>query len=106
MAEAGSDKWMIEIAGVDGTFTCPDGQSLLSAMINNGRSCIKVGCRNGGCGVCRVRIIQGDYQCQKMTRSRISEQDEAQGIVLACRVLPGSDLALEPMPLELRGGLA
>lgn len=99
MAEAGSDKWTIEIAGAEAAFACPVDQTLLTAMIAARQSGIKVGCRNGGCGACRVRVTKGSYQSQKMTRSRISEADEAQGIVLACRIMPESDIKLVPIPL-------
>ena len=87
-------------AGGEPPFACQPGQALLTAMIAARRTTIKVGCRNGGCGVCRVRIVAGRYASQKMTRSRISEEDEAQGIGLACRVLPESHLVFEPLPLH------
>lgn len=91
------------MAGSDQSFACREGQSLLTAMIDARRTGIKVGCRNGGCGVCRVKVTAGSYVSQKMTRSRISEEEEARGIVLACRIIPGSDLAFEPLPLKPAG---
>lgn len=106
MAKAGSDKWTIAIAGGEGEFGCTAGQSLLTAMIAARQSAIKVGCRSGGCGVCRVRVIEGRYQSQKMTRSRISEADEAAGIVLACRILPQSNLEVDPLPITTSGAMA
>jgi ferredoxin len=99
MAEDMPDTWMVEIDGGSHGFPCRSDQNLLAAMIGARQTRIKVGCRNGGCGVCRIHVTQGRYHCQKMTRSRISESDEAAGIVLACRVLPLSDIALVPLPL-------
>lgn len=93
------------MAGASAGFDCSENQSLLDAMIRAGRCGIKVGCRNGGCGICRVRITQGRYSTGKMTRSRISEGDEAEGVVLACRVFPSSDISLEPLPLHSKGCL-
>lgn len=95
--------WMIGISGHDGRFSCRQGTFLLSAMIDARHAQIKVGCRNGGCGICRVKVIEGDYSKQKMSRSRISENDEAEGIVLACRISPQSDMVVEPMPLRPTG---
>ncbi len=106
MADAASGKWMIEVAGTTAAFACPAGQTLLKAMIAAGRSVIQVGCRSGGCGVCRVRVAGGRYASQKMTRSRISEADEAAGIVLACRIVPETDLVVEPLPIAQRGAAA
>ena len=100
MAATGAENLAMAMAGSDKPFACRAGQTLLTAMIAAGRSGIKVGCRNGGCGVCRVRITAGSYASQKMTRSRISEEDEANGIVLACRIIPASNLTFEPLPLK------
>jgi ferredoxin len=60
---------------------------------------IPVGCRGGGCGICRIRILEGDYEAKKMSRKHIPEQDQARGIVLACRVYPRSELAIEVLSL-------
>ncbi len=106
MTEARSDTWKVEVDGADGSFACRGDQNLLVAMIGARRTGIKVGCRNGGCGICRVQIARGTYQSQKMSRSRISEADEAAGIVLACRVSPRSDIALRPLPPVALGGSA
>jgi ferredoxin len=89
---AGSHR--IRIVG-GGESSCGEGERVLLAMERCGSSDIGVGCRSGGCGICRVRVVSGDYVTGKMSRSRITEQDEAAGLVLACRLYPRSDLILE-----------
>ncbi len=74
------------------SFSCHDGESLLSAAVRSGHPIIRVGCRTGGCGLCKVRILGGDYQTGKMSRSHVSEAEELQGYVLACRTLPAGAL--------------
>jgi len=76
-------------------FDCGEDERVLIAMERCGADGIEVGCRGGGCGICRVRVVGGDYKTGKMSRSRISDQDEAAGLVLACRLYPCSDLILE-----------
>lgn len=65
---------------------------------------IPVGCRNGGCGKCKVRVVSGEYRTGKMSRAHISEAEQAEGWVLACRLYPESDVVLElppePAPAE------
>jgi ferredoxin len=95
-----ADKWMVELGSAGEAFACRSDQNLLTAMIAARQTGIKVGCRNGGCGVCRVQVSSGHFSSQKMTRSRISEADEAAGIVLACRISPLSDLGVKPFPLK------
>jgi ferredoxin len=92
--------YAITIAGSDETFPCKDGQNVLLAMERLGRKGIPVGCRGGGCGICRVQVLaQGRYRTLKMSRAQISEADAAAGICLACKLIPESDLAIRPLGL-------
>jgi ferredoxin len=75
-------------------YSCKETQHLLAGMIQLGKKGIPVGCRSGGCGVCKVKIHSGEYTTKKMSRDHISVEEEAQGIVLACRVLPKGNISL------------
>lgn len=75
-------------------FRCSPNESLLVGMERLGKKGIPVGCRGGGCGVCKVEITSGDYVKRVMSREYVSVEDEAAGRVLACRVKPASDISL------------
>lgn len=75
-------------------FACDGQESLLRAMEALGRRGIPVGCRGGGCGVCKVRVTDGAYHTRKMSRACLSTAEEEAGVVLACRVFADSDLSL------------
>lgn len=80
---------------IDGEhFNCPKGQTVLIAMRTLGVDCLPVGCCAGGCGVCKVIVLKGDYATKVMSRAKVSIEDEAKGIALACRILPESDLTI------------
>lgn len=55
---------------------------------------LPVGCRRGGCGICRVRVTSGEYRRDPMSRDHVSAEEEATGLVLACCIYPLSDLSL------------
>jgi ferredoxin len=76
------------------SYRCSDTLTLLEGMESLGKKGIPVGCRGGGCGVCKVHVLSGSYTKRVMSREHVSEQDEAQGCVLACRVRPTSALSL------------
>ena len=76
------------------TYRCADRRSVLDGMASLGKKGIPVGCRGGGCGVCKVQIVRGEFVKKTMSRAHVSEQDESVGAVLACRVFPASDLEL------------
>lgn len=87
--------YKIDVANRRQSFTAIKGHSLLIAMERSGTQAIKVGCRGGGCGMCKVRVVKGSYTSKRMSRAHVSESDEQQGIVLACRIFPATDLIIE-----------
>ncbi|GAA6142769.1 2Fe-2S iron-sulfur cluster binding domain-containing protein [Hydrogenophaga sp. 5NK40-0174] len=76
-------------------YLCREDRSLLEGMESLQRKGIPVGCRNGGCGVCKVQVLEGSYVSRVMSRDHVSVEDEAKGRVLACRVKPTSAIRLE-----------
>lgn len=76
------------------SFRCKSDESLLCGMERLGKRGIPVGCRGGGCGVCKVHICHGEYRKRVMSRAFVSPEEEAGGTVLACRVWPSSDIRL------------
>ena len=77
------------------TFRCSPLESLLFGMERLGKKGIPVGCRGGGCGVCKVEITAGTYLKRVMSRAYVSAEEEAADRVLACRVKPTSDIRLK-----------
>lgn len=86
--------YTITIIDTGESYRCVDYRSVLEGMEALGRKGIPVGCRGGGCGVCKVRIESGSYTKRAMSREHVTELEESQGIVLACRVKPTSDIRL------------
>jgi len=77
------------------SYRCYDSQTLLEGMENLGKKGIPVGCRGGGCGVCKVQVRSGSFTKRVMSREHVSAEEEAQGCVLACRVKPTSAVTLQ-----------
>ena len=91
-------RFEITISESGDSFLCKDGQNVLLAMERLGRRGIPVGCRGGGCGICRVQVLgDGKYRTTKMSRAQVSEEDAANGIALACKLIPESDLQIRPL---------
>ena len=88
-------RFVVAIEGCGERLSCADSDNVLCAMEALGRKGIPVGCRGGGCGVCKIRITAGRYRCRAMSCQHVGAEDLAAGVVLACRVMPESDLVLE-----------
>lgn len=84
----------IHIEDTAESFTCGPGETVLKAMERLNRRGIPVGCRGGGCGVCKVQLTAGDCQRRRMSRAHVSEHDERAGIGLACCLVPTSNVRL------------
>jgi len=86
----------VHVAQTDETFPCAHDESLLQGMLRLGRKGIPVGCVNGGCGVCKVRILEGQtHPLGPVSRAHVSAEEETQGFTLACRVAPVTAIRLE-----------
>lgn len=81
----------------DKTLTCYSHKSLMDSLVLQKGTAPK-GCHQGGCGVCKVKILSGSYSTKKMNRKHVSEKEELQNIALACRVFPQSDINIEFIP--------
>ena len=89
-------KVSVHIAQTDETYVCATSESLLQGMLRLGRKGIPVGCVNGGCGVCKVHVLEGECRpLGPISRAHVSAQEEAMGFTLACRVAPVTAVRLE-----------
>ncbi|WP_323012303.1 2Fe-2S iron-sulfur cluster binding domain-containing protein [Castellaniella sp.] len=87
--------YKVHVKDSNETFSCPETSNVLRSMECSGHQGIPVGCRGGGCGVCKVQVTSGDYLVRRMSRARVTEIEESQGVVLACQLYPRSDLQLQ-----------
>lgn len=97
------ERFVVRLDNTGEAFSCRGDQNVLLGMEALGRRGIPVGCRGGGCGVCKVRITAGEYTVSKMSRACVSADEESHGIALACKVFPRSDLSLEVIGKMVKG---
>ena len=86
--------YTILITNTGETFGCGGEENVLASMERLRRKGIPVGCRNGGCGVCKVHIVEGRHTTRKMSRAVVTAEEEARGYALACKVHPQGDLRI------------
>ena len=49
------------------------------------------GCRAGNCGACKSQILSGEVELSPYSEFALSDEEYAQGLILACRAVPWSD---------------
>lgn len=86
-------KYHIRVLETKTEFLCGENTVVLEAMKHSGSGPVVSGCFGGGCGVCKMKVLSGDYEVvQKMSREHVSDLKEH--IVLICCIVPRSELVI------------
>ena len=75
-------------------FTCDDGETVLAAAIRAGVG-LPYGCKNGACGSCKGKVLEGAVTHGKHQEKALPPAEEQQGLSLFCCAAPQSDLVIE-----------
>ncbi len=84
----------ITIEGSDRNVTCLENEPLLIALARQGCIEVPVGCRKGGCGVCKIRVNEGEFETGKMSVRHVSLSERKDNYTLSCKTFPKSDLTI------------
>ncbi|TXI16992.1 MAG: CDP-6-deoxy-delta-3,4-glucoseen reductase [Nitrosomonas sp.] len=69
-------------------------ETILEAALREGFS-LPYGCRNGSCGICKGKILQGRVDYGSYNEETLSAEEKQAGMALFCCALPLSDLVIE-----------
>jgi len=76
------------------TFPIRKDETILEAALEHGYA-LPYSCRNGACGVCKGKVLQGSVDHGKAQAFMLSEEEKAAGLALFCCAKPLSDLVIE-----------
>ena len=85
-------------------FACDDGETVLAAAMRADLM-IPYGCRNGACGTCKGKILEGEVDYGMHQSGALTEQDKAKGLALFCVAKPRSPLAIEVREVRRAGDI-
>lgn len=86
------------------TFQVENGESVLDAALRHSYT-FPYGCRNGGCGACKGRILSGSVNYGTDHPPALSNEDAARGLALFCQARPTSNLVVEVAEVTGAGDL-
>ncbi|MDQ5849771.1 MAG: CDP-6-deoxy-delta-3,4-glucoseen reductase [Pseudomonadota bacterium] len=75
-------------------FQVEDGESVLTAALRQG-FILPYGCRNGACGSCKGRIVEGEVDYGVYQKKALTDGEKAQGKALFCQAKPLGELVIE-----------
>lgn len=75
-------------------FNVETGETVLQAALREGFP-LSYGCRNGACGTCKGKIIQGKVNFGSHNADTLTEVEKQAGMALFCCAVPLTDLVIE-----------
>ena len=94
----------INIRPSDHTFACEAGETVLQAAMRADLM-IPYGCRNGACGTCKGRILEGSVDFGAHQPSTLTDDEKRSGLALFCCARPLSDITIEVREVRRAGDI-
>ena len=94
----------ITIKPSDHSFACDDGETVLAAAMRSDLM-IPYGCRNGACGTCKGKILEGAVDYGAHQPGTLTDEEKAQGLALFCVARPRSALTIEVREVRRAGDI-
>lgn len=71
------------------------GETVLTGLYKAGFA-YTVGCRRGGCAICKVDVLDGEFSYNRpVADTVITEVEQSDGTCLSCRAVPDSDITIQ-----------
>lgn len=78
----------------DHTISAEGGESILDAALRQGYT-LPYGCRNGACGACKGKVLEGSVDYGDYQESALKEAEKLAGMALFCCARPATDVVVE-----------
>ncbi len=92
--------YSVRIESTDHVFQVEEHEAILDAALDQGIA-LPYGCRGGGCGACRAKVLSGEvaYPDNELPMG-ISQEEHEQGYVLLCQAEARSELVIHSRELS------
>ena len=94
-------QYQVELKKSGRTFTVEEDETVLEAAIRQGVQ-LPYGCKNGACGSCKGKVLEGRIEHGDHSQSALSTLDETAGATLLCCAHPKSNVLIDVR--EIQGG--
>lgn len=76
-------------------FDVEEGKTILEAALENDIE-LKYGCKQGKCGVCKCKAVEGEYEIMsRVTDYALTSGERSNRMILLCSTFPESDLVVD-----------
>ncbi len=96
--------YQVTIRNTGHLFQAQDGESILQAALNAGLV-LPYGCRDGACGSCKGRLIDGSIDYGRYSEKALTAAERDQGQALFCQAKPLTDIVIEAREVRKAGDI-
>lgn len=76
------------------TVAAREGETILEGLYRAGYA-YRTGCRRGGCGICKVDLLDGEVSYNRtIAETVLTTQERAEGTCLSCRAVPSGEITI------------
>lgn len=87
--------YKIILAQIGREFSCAEDETILEAALRQGYR-LRHGCKQGGCGSCKARVVEGEVELGSWVSSfALMDFEREEGYTLLCSSYPLSDVTIE-----------
>jgi CDP-4-dehydro-6-deoxyglucose reductase len=86
--------YKITLSPVGDAVACAPEVSVLAAILGSEASVV-FGCRGGGCGTCKMRLISGRVEHGRCSSAVLPQDEKERGWFLSCQARALTDLTVE-----------
>jgi CDP-4-dehydro-6-deoxyglucose reductase len=86
--------YQVTIKPSNHVFALQDDETILDAALREG-FVIAYGCRNGACGTCKGKVLEGEVDYGVYQETALSEAEKRLGMALFCQARPRGDVVIE-----------
>ena len=80
----------------DGVHVTASGDETLLRALGRAGLRYRVGCKRGGCGICKLHLLEGEVRYERpIADSVLSDDERVEGICLSCRAVPLTNVVVE-----------
>jgi propane monooxygenase reductase subunit len=83
----------IKLLPAERIFSCAEDETILNAAFRVGIR-LPHGCRQGGCGSCKARIVEGEVDDSDASIAALMDFERTSGLTLLCSAYPTSDVVV------------
>jgi CDP-4-dehydro-6-deoxyglucose reductase len=94
----------VSIRNTGHQFQAQDGESILQAALNSGLV-LPYGCRDGACGSCKGKLIEGRIDYGRYSEKALSAEERSNGRALFCQAKPLTDVVIEAREVRKAGDI-